>query len=610
MRGLQRMWGSEKNANVPQTCGNVGIDSRSRRSGTLAVMRALSVVSASVLLLGPLPILAQCANDCSRNGVCTSLGVCECQAGFTGGDCSVRICPSGPAFSDVAETTDTAHQSAVCSNRGTCDEETGDCLCAAGFSGIACERSKCKNDCSGRGTCVSMRHLAESTRNHESQQFSYNLWDADKIFGCTCDLGYTGYDCSLRECPRGDDPLTTTYTDQEMQLLRCTADDSSGGHINLLFDGMPSSSIPVDATVTHLKAALETIPVIQEVHVTYAEGSVLCRNDGSDNIVQITFASNFGPLPPLVAESYGMEPASVVEIAADDSYGMLTDHNGIDWYHVKGNKENDECSNRGLCDQGTGTCQCFDTNDDTYAGSDGYGGPGDRGDCGHALTAPITTCPGDTPCSGRGACDPTTRRCTCADGFTGGDCSLRTCETGLAWFGYPSSDDAAHDEEVECSAMGTCTRTTGECRCNEGFFGAACEFWGCAGNDSENLCSGHGTCLSMRELALRHEDTDGSPLPITFGSDPNSAATWDADRVHGCLCDEGFSSFDCSRRTCPVGVDPSTSDPDLHVCSNKGTCDYETGRCKCFAGWGSSDGSGSLGPNNDCGHRLKLRGYP
>ena len=34
-----------------------------------------------------------------------------------------------------------------------------------------------------------------------------------------------------------------------------------------------------------------------------------------------------------------MEPASVVEIAADDSYGMLTDHNGIDWYHVKGNKE-------------------------------------------------------------------------------------------------------------------------------------------------------------------------------------------------------------------------------------------------------------------------------
>ena len=81
-----------------------------------------------------------------------------------------------------------------------------------------------------------------------------------------------------------------------MQLLRCTADNSSGGHIILFYDGYPSTSIPVDATVTDLKVALETIPVIQEVHVTYSEGSVLCRNDGSDNIVQITFASNFGPL--------------------------------------------------------------------------------------------------------------------------------------------------------------------------------------------------------------------------------------------------------------------------------------------------------------------------
>ena len=52
-------------------------------------------------------------------------------------------------------------------------------------------------------------------------------------------------------------------------------------------------------------------------------------------------------------------------------------------------------------------CQCFDTNGDEYAGSDGYGGSGERGDCGHALTSPITTCPGDPPCSDRGVCDPT-----------------------------------------------------------------------------------------------------------------------------------------------------------------------------------------------------------
>ena len=55
-----------------------------------------------------------------------------------------------------------------------------------------------------------------------------------------------------------------------------------------------------------------------------------------------------------------MEPSSVFEIAADDSYGMLTDHNGVTFFHTKGNKENDECSNRGICDQGTGTVRLFD----------------------------------------------------------------------------------------------------------------------------------------------------------------------------------------------------------------------------------------------------------
>ena len=61
-----------------------------------------------------------------------------------------------------------------------------------------------------------------------------------------------------------------------------------------------------------------------------------------------------------------MEPSSVVEIAASDSYGMLKDHNDIEYFHTKGDKENDECSNRGICDQGTGsvsirlTCKMLD----------------------------------------------------------------------------------------------------------------------------------------------------------------------------------------------------------------------------------------------------------
>lgn len=40
--------------------------------------------------------------------------------------------------------------------------------------------------------------------------FNYNIWDAQKNTKCVCDAGYSGADCSLRLCPRGDDPLTVT----------------------------------------------------------------------------------------------------------------------------------------------------------------------------------------------------------------------------------------------------------------------------------------------------------------------------------------------------------------------------------------------------------------
>ena len=127
-------------------------------------------------------------------------------------------------------------------------------------------------------TCISRRlSVIETSHSHQSNPI-------------------IGFDCSLRVCPRGDDPLTTAETAQEIQLLRCTATSSSGGKLVLYFDGNPSANVPVDASTAVLKRALEDIPNIESVHVTFSEGTVLCRNDGVDNIVSITFASNFGPL--------------------------------------------------------------------------------------------------------------------------------------------------------------------------------------------------------------------------------------------------------------------------------------------------------------------------
>lgn len=84
------------------------------------------------------------------------------------------------------------------------------------------------------------------------------------------------------------------------------------------------------------------------------------------------------------------------------------------------------------------TCLCSDTNGDTFASSDGYNQPGDRGDCGYAATV-ADECPGMTSCSGNGVCDAETFRCQCQKGFYGADCGLQSCPLGPAWFSYAAA---------------------------------------------------------------------------------------------------------------------------------------------------------------------------
>lgn len=91
----------------------------------------------------------------------------------------------------------------------------GTCQCYPGFEGRACDRTVCPNSCSGHGTCQS---LTTFFRDHQdalsalgvsrtiSYTTGYGTWDALKTYGCKCEAGYRGPDCSLRECPTGLDP--------------------------------------------------------------------------------------------------------------------------------------------------------------------------------------------------------------------------------------------------------------------------------------------------------------------------------------------------------------------------------------------------------------------
>lgn len=207
-------------------------------SGLLLIAACLAAISSIVD--------AECANACNGHGKCTSYDMCICNRNWQASDCSERICMfglahvdtpkgdldmsgaiSGPSFpvidnnfvypygtteqfpqmedSDLTVLENSAHYYMECSNKGKCDRTTGECQCYDGYDGVACQRASCPgfpNSCSGHGVCKTIKQLAAADSGNY-----YELWDRDSTMGCECDKGYSGADCSIRECKYGVDPL-------------------------------------------------------------------------------------------------------------------------------------------------------------------------------------------------------------------------------------------------------------------------------------------------------------------------------------------------------------------------------------------------------------------
>jgi hypothetical protein len=488
---------------------------------------------------------AGCPHQCSGNGLCLADRNCHCNNGFYGADCSLRSCPKDMPWFHVAESTDIARLTpVVCSAMGECNPTSGVCKCYAGFQGRACERMKCANDCSGNGRCISMREAAITQDDiNLLSSTTYTEWDADRVFGCVCDSGYTGYDCSENTCARGADPLWPTGAVNEVQAFDCTA---TGGSFRFRFRNEVTDAISQGATVSQLESILGKLQAINvtTVSVTGSAGPI-CDSDGVK--FKITFIANPGDLPTLAVVNNELTGTSASCVY--DSGNSIT-----------GTKTDEVCNNRGTCGQNTGICACYAG----FKSSNARAATGEYGDCGYNSIS-LTACPGSTPCNGHGICSGSPNfRCTCFDGWMNGECSQYKCAYGRAWFDEPSATNTAH-AMAECSNRGLCDRQKGSCSCQPGFTGKACERLECPlGGDDKIICSGFGRCVSMAEAGKRRL-VEGAPAPIVYGSIPGSSSTWDFDKIYGCVCDDYSTvggvkalGFDCSQAGCPVGDDPKT----------------------------------------------------
>jgi len=67
---------------------------------------------------------------------------------------------------------DDGHFYMECSNAGACNRGDGTCVCFPGYTGLACSRTSCPSDCSGHGTCMSVKDLSVAKPNKLSQTIS------------------------------------------------------------------------------------------------------------------------------------------------------------------------------------------------------------------------------------------------------------------------------------------------------------------------------------------------------------------------------------------------------------------------------------------------------
>jgi hypothetical protein len=315
---------------------------------------------------------ATCPNLCSGHGNCGLEDRCTCHANWQGADCSERVCNFGLAWVDAPTAASTAHWYAECSNKGICDRTTGECACFEGYTGKGCRRSTCPNDCSGHGTCYYIDQLTPSGDRGKLQvqygdletnptgSFTYGLWDAKKVQGCVCDPYYEGADCSLRQCPRGDNVLTQSKNLDQIQTITFTGTLAASSQFTItytdLFGGKwetrPIATAALIADIaTNIKAALKALPnaVIPDVDTS-----------GAGSVVSVTFKDD---------ANTGEQNALTVNWKGCNRAGCSPKYLGISWatnvvvapntVAVASLQEKAICSEHGLCDSATGLCKCF-----------------------------------------------------------------------------------------------------------------------------------------------------------------------------------------------------------------------------------------------------------
>ena len=331
--------------------------------GHCSIVLAILLV---LLLCVPIKAGFRCPNSCSGHGRCDPENVCRCIDEYTAPDCSQRTCPNGTSWADKARGVADAHYSgAECSDRGLCNRVDGRCRCESGYEGLACQRTT--SVCGSYGVPSSMLQLYQfHTPNADVS--TYTTWDSTALTGCVCAFGYTGPNCDMRMCPKGDDPLTPSTGYYKFRLsYNFTSDDfTQAGVMRLRFNGYTTFML-ANSTAAQCGTAMLSLPNL---------GTTTCERFTTPNSVNmlgqsnITFVVTVTQWPTLPLENNifthsGSPTMDLVECTGVTNSPLGAAAVGstciVDVVTEAGVTlpEHDYCSGRGICDFALGNCQCF-----------------------------------------------------------------------------------------------------------------------------------------------------------------------------------------------------------------------------------------------------------